>query len=97
MQLFVDGARSQSHTVTLTGLTPGTLYSYRVGSQDVARNPVVFSEVKNFKEFLGKTDLICASNVICHVPNLKDLIESIDLLLSSDGTFVFEEPYPPEA
>ena len=51
------------------------------------------STVKNFKEFLGKTDLICASNVICHVPNLKDLIESIDLLLSSDGTFVFEEPY----
>ena len=49
--------------------------------------------MKNFKEFLGKTDLICASNVICHVPNLKDLIESIDLLLSSDGTFVFEEPY----
>ena len=47
--------------------------------------------MKNFKEFLGKTDLICASNVICHVPNLKDLIESIDLLLSSDGTFVFDE------
>ena len=40
----------------------------------------------NFKD----TDLICASNVICHVPNLNDLVESIDLLLSANGTFVFE-------
>tara|TARA_B100001057_G_scaffold339516_1_gene340318 strand:- start:41 stop:1000 length:960 start_codon:yes stop_codon:yes gene_type:complete len=51
------------------------------------------SNIKDFKDYLGKTDLICASNVICHVPDLKDLIEAVDLLLSSDGTFVFEEPY----
>ena len=49
--------------------------------------------VKELTEYLGKTDLICASNVICHIPDLNDLIKSIDLLLSSDGTFVFEEPY----
>ena len=47
----------------------------------------------NLKEYLGKTDLICASNVICHIPDLNDLIKSVDLLLSSNGTFVFEEPY----
>ena len=51
------------------------------------------SNTKKLNEFLGKTDLICASNVICHVPDLNDLIESIDLLLSKDGTFIFEEPY----
>ncbi len=49
--------------------------------------------VANLKEYLGQTDLICASNVICHVPDLNNLIEAIDLLLSSNGTFVFEEPY----
>ena len=49
--------------------------------------------VKNLKEFLGQTDLICASNVICHIPDLKDLIGAVDLLLKKDGTFVFEEPY----
>jgi len=48
---------------------------------------------KNLKDFLGSTDIICASNVICHIPNLDDLIKSIDLLLSKDGTFIFEEPY----
>ncbi len=49
--------------------------------------------VANLKEHLGQTDLICASNVICHVPDLNNLIEAVDLLLSSDGTFIFEEPY----
>ncbi len=49
--------------------------------------------VANLKEYIGQTDLICASNVICHVPDLNDLIEAVNLLLSSDGTFIFEEPY----
>ncbi len=49
--------------------------------------------VKELKKFLGNTDLICASNVICHIPDLNNLIESVDILLSKDGTFIFEEPY----
>ena len=51
------------------------------------------NNAKDLKEYLGKTDLICASNVICHIPNLNDLIEAIDILLNKNGTFVFEEPY----
>ena len=49
--------------------------------------------IANINEYLGNTDLICASNVICHIPDLDDLIKSVDMLLSLDGTFVFEEPY----
>ena len=51
------------------------------------------ANVKKLDKYLRNTDLICASNVICHVPNLINLIESVDLLLSKNGTFVFEEPY----
>ena len=51
------------------------------------------SSAKNLKEYVGKTDLICASNVICHVPDLNDLIEAVDILLTKNGTFIFEEPY----
>ena len=47
-------------------------------------------QLKNFKE---KTDVICAANVICHIPNLSDVIEGVDKFLSSKGIFVFEEPY----
>ena len=49
-----------------------------------------FKNAEKMSEYLGNTDLICASNVICHIPDLHDLIKSIDLLLSSDGTFIFE-------
>ena len=51
------------------------------------------NSVKELENFIKKTDLICASNVICHIPNLNDVIKSIDTLLSDRGVFVFEEPY----
>jgi len=49
--------------------------------------------VKKLNNFKNNTDLICAANVICHIPDLKNVIESVDLLLSKKGVFVFEEPY----
>jgi methylation protein EvaC len=52
-----------------------------------------YENVSKLKNFVGKTDVIFASNCICHIPNLKDLIESIDKLLTKKGTFIFEEPY----
>jgi methylation protein EvaC len=45
------------------------------------------------KSFVNNTDLICAANVICHVPDLTNLIHSVDMLLNHKGLFVFEEPY----
>ena len=53
-------------------------------------NPKNIKILKNFK---NNTDLICASNVICHIPDLKNLILTIDELLSKKGFFIFEEPY----
>jgi len=49
--------------------------------------------IQNLKNFENNTDVICAANVICHIPSLKDLIILTDTLLSSKGIFVFEEPY----
>ena len=45
------------------------------------------------KNFQHQTDVIFAANVICHVPDLVDLIKAIDKLLSKNGVFIFEEPY----
>ena len=45
------------------------------------------------KDFHSQTDFICAANVISHIPDLNNLIKSIDSLLSKKGVFVFEEPY----
>ncbi len=45
------------------------------------------------KNFNLQTDFICAANVISHIPDLNNLINTIDSLLSKNGVFVFEEPY----
>ena len=34
-----------------------------------------YNNVKKLNQFKKKTDLICAANAICHVPDLKDLIK----------------------
>ena len=49
--------------------------------------------INQINKFKNKTDVIYAANVICHVPDLNDLIKSIDKLLSKEGVFIFEEPY----
>ncbi len=45
------------------------------------------------KSFHSKVDVICSANVIAHIPDLKDVIKSVDKLLSSKGMLIFEEPY----
>ena len=52
-----------------------------------------YKNAKKLKKFKKQTDVICAANVICHIPDLRNIIKSIDFLLSNDGVFVFEEPY----
>ena len=52
-----------------------------------------YKEVSKIKKIKSKIDLICAANVICHIPDLNDLIRAIDYVLTKNGTFIFEEPY----
>ncbi len=52
-----------------------------------------YKNVSLIKKFKHNTDVICAANVICHIPDLIDLIKSVDLMLTSKGVFIFEEPY----
>ena len=52
-----------------------------------------FQTAKKLKKLKKKTDIICAANVICHVPDLTNLIRGVDLLLDKNGFFIFEEPY----
>ena len=51
------------------------------------------NSIDEIKKFHNNTDIICAANVICHIPDLNDLIRTIDKLLKTKGLFVFEEPY----
>jgi methylation protein EvaC len=48
---------------------------------------------KKISNFKNKVDIIIAANVICHIPNLKNLFEGVDYTLNKNGVFIFEEPY----
>ena len=49
--------------------------------------------IELIKDYKKNTEVIFAANVICHIPNLIDLIKSVEKLLSKKGVFIFEEPY----
>jgi methylation protein EvaC len=49
--------------------------------------------ISKIKNYMNQTDLICAANAICHIPNIKELFTCVDKLLSKNGVFIFEEPY----
>tara|TARA_B100000900_G_scaffold413217_1_gene436736 strand:+ start:2220 stop:3416 length:1197 start_codon:yes stop_codon:yes gene_type:complete len=52
-----------------------------------------YKNMKKLKKFHNKTDIICAANAICHIPDIPNLIKSVNLLLNKKGLFIFEEPY----
>ena len=49
--------------------------------------------LEDIKNFYSSVDVICSANVIAHIPDLIDVIKSVDKLLSSKGLLIFEEPY----
>ena len=67
-------------------------YSKKMGL-DVINDFFNFKNASDLKKFKYKSDVICAANVISHIPNLNDLMKAVDFLLSKNGVFIFEEPY----
>ena len=49
--------------------------------------------LEDVKNFHSSVDVICSANVIAHIPDLIDVIKSVDKLLSSKGLLILEEPY----
>ena len=53
-------------------------------------NSETITQIKNYK---NNIDIITAANVICHIPDIKELFRTIEQSLSKKGVFIFEEPY----
>ncbi len=84
-----------SKKINCLGFEPSTNVA-NVAKKKGIRTITKFFTYKNaskIKKLKGKTDVICAANAICHIPNLTDLIKGIDFLLTEKGVFIFEEPY----
>lgn len=48
--------------------------------------------IKILKKY-GEADIICGSNVTCHIENLNSVAEGVKVLLKGDGIWFFEDPY----
>ena len=82
-------------TIDYLGIEPSKSVAEQASKNGIKTLNIFFSSdnLDKIKEFKKETDVICAANVIAHIPNLKDLILTVDQLLSSKGVFIFEEPY----
>jgi len=82
-------------TINYLGIEPSKSVAEQASKSGIKTLNAFFSKenLNKIKDFKMETDVICAANVIAHVPDLKDLIFTVDQLLSSKGVFVFEEPY----
>ncbi len=51
--------------------------------------PVASQIVRDY----GQADVICGSNVFCHIENINSVFKGIGILLKNDGVLFFEDPY----
>lgn len=47
----------------------------------------------NYKESFGMVDVIYAANAFCHIPNMIDVLNGINIILKENGYLIFEDPY----
>ncbi len=48
---------------------------------------------RDIREQYGPASAMIAANVLCHLPDIHDVIDGVDVLLSPDGVFITEDPY----
>ena len=93
-----DGTFLKNFTKTnidYLGFEPSKTIANQATKNNVKTINAFFNDanIQNLKKFHNETDVICAANVIAHIPDLKNLIHTIEKLLSLKGVFIFEEPY----
>ncbi len=77
------------------GIEPSENVAKEANKHDVNTVCEFFSENladKILKEY-GKVDSFLAANVMCHIPNLNDVVKGIKKLIKPKGVVVFEDPY----
>lgn len=74
----IEPARNIANLAIATGIPTLNQYFGRATVETIGR---------------GQAKIITANNVVSHVPDLNDFIESVDSLLAPSGLFVFEVPW----
>ena len=87
--------RVKAEGIRHLGVEPSANVFDRAMSAGVNSLNVFFGEesATSIRRGYGPANVIVAANVICHLPDLADLMSGICTLLDSEGVFIFEEPY----
>ncbi len=85
----------KNYDINFLGFEPSSNVAAKANEMNIKTINKFFNQknINGLNEFLKKTDVICAANVICHIPDINELILTINKLLSAEGLFIFEEPY----
>ena len=77
------------------GIEPSENVAEMAEAQGITVKRSFFSEqiADEIVESHGLADIVTASNVACHIPDIRDLSLGISKLLSPRGLLVFEDPY----
>lgn len=51
------------------------------------------STAENIVRRHGQADVVCGSNVMCHIEDINSVFDGINILLKDNGIFFFEDPY----
>lgn len=52
-----------------------------------------FDSAKYCNKVYGSADIIYAANAFCHIPNMKNVLKGVDVILKDNGYLIFEDPY----
>lgn len=77
------------------GIEPSLNVAMEANKKGVRTNSVFFSD-EIAQEILrdeGLVDVFLAANVMCHIPNILDVVKGIKRILNNNGVVVFEDPY----
>lgn len=88
-------SKINKYTKSVLGVEPSTNV-YNIAVKKGINSINSFFSLETSNGILSKNnqfDLVVAANVICHIPDIKDLFLGIKNILKENGSFVFEEPY----
>tara|TARA_B100000579_G_scaffold430507_1_gene444028 strand:- start:8 stop:1237 length:1230 start_codon:yes stop_codon:yes gene_type:complete len=48
---------------------------------------------KDIVQNKGRANIVVSANVMCHIPNIVDVVEGLSILIADKGVLIFEDPY----
>jgi len=88
-------AAFQSNEVRILGVDPASNLVSLASEKNIETMNAFFGEesARKILEQYGPANIITATNVFQHIPDQRDMLRGLDILLAENGVFVFESHY----